>query len=269
VRPAVLRASRPAGEQGERRERDRGGVGLSVLGVDDAVAFAPEHVDRDVDGAEPVGERRVGHGRARVADQGQDVRARPGTAARRDGCLARVVEGVRPELGGGEAADVGQRVAVDHDADPVDDHRTADSRALLQGDLGGQPAAERVADHGDVGEVELFQQRDVRPRQFGDAGQARVLRGAAEAGVRGQQHPGVRALGEQVGEAGHRGDAATAVQEQERPGAVAVLEGHLDRAERAGFGAGGPERAGRGESRHGSFSVVNSVHKEPYIRFLR
>ena len=48
VRPSVQAG---AGEQGERRERDRGGVGLAVLGVDDAVAFAPEHVDRDVEGA--------------------------------------------------------------------------------------------------------------------------------------------------------------------------------------------------------------------------
>ena len=72
-----------------------------------------------------------------------------------------------------------------------------------------------------------------------DAGQAVGFRRAVEAGVGGQQHPGVGAFGEQVGEPGHRGDTTAAVQEQERPGAVEVLEVSPDRAEGVGFGAGG------------------------------
>ena len=49
----------------------------------------------------------------------------------------------------------------------------------------------------------------------------------AEAGMGGQQHPGVAALGEQIGEPGHGHRAASAVHEQERPGAVAVGDGDL------------------------------------------
>ena len=219
----------------------------------------------------PPGQRRVGHSRSGVTDQRPHVRARPAAArARRRGRPAGVVEGQRLDLGGRQAADVGYRVPLGLDADPVDDHRAADPGALLQCDLGGQPSSEGVADDGHVCEVELLQQRDVRPGKPGD-GQAPGLRRAAEARVGGQQHPGMSALGEQVGEPGHRRRAAAAMQQQERPGAVPVRDSDLDRAGRVDLeraGADRPEGAGRDLSTHRSFSLHDVLYKEPYLRFI-
>ena len=136
---------------------------------------------------------------------------------------------------------------------------------MLQGDLGGQPAPEGVADHGHVREVELSQHRDVRLRQPGDAGQPVGLWRAAEAGVGGQQHPGVGALGQQVSEAGHGHHAAATVQQQEWPGAVAVGDGDLHRTggaglERVSFGAGRPEGTGRDQSVEAAAARVRSEY---------
>jgi hypothetical protein len=62
-------------------------------------------------------------------------------------------------------------MALDLDADTVDDHRAADARAVQQRDIGGDPAAERVADDGHVGHVELVEQRHVGRREVLRGGQ--------------------------------------------------------------------------------------------------
>ncbi|AEK44294.1 hypothetical protein DV26_01540 [Amycolatopsis mediterranei] len=103
---------------------------------------------------------------------------------------------------GRETGDAGHRAALDLDPDAVDDHHAADARAARQCDL-GRPAAERVADHGDVAEAEFVEQADVGRRERACRVHARQPRGACE---------------------DCRRDTA-AVPEEESTGAVAAFDG--------------------------------------------
>lgn len=71
----------------------------------------------------------------------------------------------------------------------------------------------------------------------------------------------MRAFGEEIGEAGHRRYATSAVQEQERPRAVAILDGDRHRADLMGRDVCGPEGSGWDWTGHRSFS--NEIYQEP------
>lgn len=103
--------------------------------------------------------------------------------------------GVRP---GGTAAGAcaRHRVPRDLDADRVDQHDAADPRGAQQGDLRGDPAADRVPDHGHVLQAELLDEGVVEPGEQRDAGQSAGPGGAAEAGVNRDQHADVVCSGE-------------------------------------------------------------------------
>jgi hypothetical protein len=105
-----------AGQQGEDGHADRVGVRPALVGVDDAVALASDHVDGEVEVAQPLGERGVRHARSGVGDERGDVGAGTRVSDRRAWRLGRVMERQLRQIGRGEAADAGHRVAVDLDA---------------------------------------------------------------------------------------------------------------------------------------------------------
>ena len=82
----------------------------------------------------------------------------------------------------GEGKEVGDRVAWHLDADGVDEDDAAKARGVEQGDLSGYPAADRVADDGDVAQAALFEQRGVERGEPGDAVQGVGTGSVAEAG---------------------------------------------------------------------------------------
>jgi len=102
--------------------------------------------------------------------------------------------------------------------------------AAAQGQLGGDPAAERVADDHDIEQTELIEQRGVGRGEPGNAGQCLGARRAAEAGVGGRDDTrGLRAA-EQVGKAGDRLGSAAGQQQEGTPRA-AVVERDVDQAD--------------------------------------
>ena len=108
------------------------------------------------------------------------------------------------------------------EADGVQDHHAADPRAAQETDLGGQPAAERVADDGDVPEVEIFEQADVEPGQVTRPGDAVRARRPVEPGMSRHEHPRPQPGREQVPEAAHGRRSGPTVQQQERPRPIAL-----------------------------------------------
>src|SRR6202043_67375 len=73
----------------------------------------------------------------------------------------RVVVAQLRDLREGQGKEVGDRMAGDLDADAIDDDRAADPVGSERRHLGGDPAADRVADHADVAQVEFLEQGDV------------------------------------------------------------------------------------------------------------
>lgn len=224
------------GEQLELGQGDRGGVGASVVDVDDPVALAPEHEGGDLQGPETPDEGGVGHGGARVdGDRGPVARGdrlgRRGQGRGVDAERLRVVEGEPEDLIHGQGEEVGHRMAGHLDPDRVDQDDAADARRLQQRDLGGDPAADRVADDGDVGQRQLVQERAVEHGQAGHGGQCLGALGAAEAGVGRDQYAHAVSGGELLGEPRHRLRAGSAVQQQERLSVTESGHGHLDRVD--------------------------------------
>jgi hypothetical protein len=162
--------------------------------------------------------------------------------ARVDPEAVRLVVGAVGKLLWREREEVGDRVAGHLDADAVEDDDAGDALAAEEGDLGSDPAAQRVAGHGDVAEVELLQQGDGEAGQA--AGVAQVLgpRRAVEAGEGGDddaRRPPRRQVGREWQD---RGGAGPAVQQEERTAGADLLDSELDR--RGGAGARDGDRGG-------------------------
>ncbi|WP_438040591.1 hypothetical protein [Sorangium sp. So ce128] len=86
----------------------------------------------------------------------------------------------------------------------------------------------RAAHDGDFDELEPIEQGAVALCEASDDGQPlRVVR-PVEAGMGGNDHPGVVAFGECLGEAGRRPGTGAAVQEQERVSGAVCVEGDID-----------------------------------------
>src|SRR5205807_5649160 len=110
------------------------------------------------------------------------------------GRQGRVVEGERAELGRAQRPDVDYLLAATGvDADRVEQDQAADTPVVVaEGHLRGDPAADRAADHQDVGEVEDVEQVEVRQGQVVHAVEPVRPGRAVEAGVGRCQHEGVR-----------------------------------------------------------------------------
>jgi hypothetical protein len=79
-----------------------------------------------------------------------------------------VVEAASEDLVHGQGEEVRDRMAGDLDSDGIDQDDAADPRRLQERDLGGDLAADRVADDGNVGQVQPVQQSVVERGQAGD-----------------------------------------------------------------------------------------------------
>ncbi len=122
-------------------------------------------------------------------------------------------------------------MAVDREAHRVDQHHTADPRAVAQRDLRGDPATDRVADDRDVGEVELVEERGVDRGQALHAVHAGRARAAVETGMNRHEYAGGPGNGEQIGEPGDGLWPCSTVQQEERVPAAVVVDLDGDRAD--------------------------------------
>ena len=116
---------------------------------------------------------------------------------------------------------VAARHALDADAGRRELDEAAEARAVADQDLGGEPAAERVADQMDPVEPRLLDEVEIEHRKVRHRADPRRIVGAAEAGMLGHQQ--LVALGQRIEERQPLRHAARAVQEQHRgaaPGAV-------------------------------------------------
>jgi hypothetical protein len=120
----------------------------------------------------------------------------------------------------------------------VHDDHAGDARAGEQGDLGGDPATDGVADDGDAGQVELVEQGHVEVGECVDVGDVVGAGRAVEAGVGGHEDPGRPVFGQVGRERQDGGGAGTAVQQQERVTGTDLVDGEVDGGGRAGSGDG-------------------------------
>jgi hypothetical protein len=215
-------------------DEPRAGYGLGerlpVLRRVDAVGGAPHHQHRDVHRAELAEQRRVGHALHGVGLQrgpvARDCRLR--LLRQRgdiDAELVRLVVGHLGDLVRREREEIGGRVAVDLQPARVDQDDAADPRAGVDGHLGRDPPADRVANDGHPGQVQLVEQMGIGEREPAHAVQVLRPCRAAEPGVHRHDHPRARRR-QHLAEPGHRGRPGPAMQQQERS-PRAVL-GHVD-----------------------------------------
>src|SRR5487761_1317090 len=125
--------------------------------------------------------------------------------------------------------------------------RPTDRGGLGRGLLGGDPAADRVADHGHVAQLELVEQSHVERGETADAVQRLRPAGAAEARMGRGDHADAGCRGEPHGEPGDGIGTTAAVQQQERPAQSAVGDRDVDSAD-AGEVHGGGSGAGHAVS---------------------
>ncbi len=197
---------------------------------------------------EAVGQGGVGHGvRARIELQGRavgghDRALRLGQLAGIEAELRGVVEGQAGQLDGRQGEGVGYRVAGDGDADGVGEGDAADPRAAQGREFGGDPAADRVADNGDVPQVEHVEQLGIDLGQGRDVGQPLGAARAVETGVDGVKTLSRTLLGQEAGERGEWSPGRRLrVQQQEGVPLLPEVDGDVEGAlvERERVGAAG------------------------------
>ena len=97
--------------------------------------------------------------------------------------MARVVKRELHDLGDRHPGDVGDGMARNVQADSVDQNESGHRRGPQQGELGGDPAADRVSDHGDIGEREVVEKRRIDTGEAPNLAQVVRPLGPGEAGV--------------------------------------------------------------------------------------
>src|ERR1022692_1949125 len=224
------------GEELEPRTRDGGREGASVVGVDDLVAVTAQHLHRRLRGRKASDEAGVGHRCPGVGGQRSPVTSRDGLRRFRqrggiDPERLRIVEAELEHLIQGQGEEVRDRVAGDVYPHGVDEDYVADAPRLQEGHLSSDPAADGVADDGDVAQITLVQQGNVEPGELADGAERLGPRGAPEAGMDRADDPGWPAVGEQLSEAGDRVWPAASVQEQERPALALLTDGDVNVAD--------------------------------------
>src|SRR5439155_937373 len=128
----------------------------------------------------------------------------------------------------GEGEEVRDRMAWDLDPDRVDKDDASDPRRPTQRHLGGDPATDRIPDHGDVGQLELVEQRDIQRGQPANAVQRVGPGRAAETGMGWRDDPDLLGFGEQVGESADRERPGAAVEDHERTPPTTLRKSQID-----------------------------------------
>lgn len=98
---------------------------------------------------------------------------------------------------------------------------------MQQREFGGDPAADGVADQGDVLEVESVEQVAVERGEAADAVEAVRARRAGEPGVSRGDHLAGPVAGQEFGEGGDRVGPGAAVQQEVRAALAAPVEGEV------------------------------------------
>ena len=133
--------------------------------------------------------------------------------------LSDLVERQREEIDDG--------MAVDLDPGGVDKHKAADPWRTQQRELRSDPAADRVADHGDVLEFQPIEQRRVDAREAGHAVEDVGARRRAEPRMRRRDHP-CAAAGKKGRERCNRLRACAPMEEEICVAGAGVGDGDLD-----------------------------------------
>src|SRR5258706_15463010 len=119
-------------------------------------------------------------------------------------------------------------MAGDLDADGVDDDVAAHAGRVQDCYFGGDPAADGVADDGDVSETEFVEQGDVDGGEAGDGVELAGARGSGETRVCRGEHVRGDGIGELVGPSGDSLGAAAAMHDEDGVALASLGYGDFD-----------------------------------------
>ena len=160
----------------------------------DAILFAPNDKGRNIDAVKPMGKLRIvkprrpgkPRGGCTVLQRHVDVRrGKPANPFLGERLLVERIPGMllrRPK------EDVAIRFLDRGNAGRREQRETAQARRIANRDLGGGPAAERVADEMNIPEIERRQQIEIEEREIADAAEPGRQIPVAEARMLGRDH---------------------------------------------------------------------------------
>ena len=147
----------------------------------------------------------------------------------RDIGISLVVEDVAQQLFAIPDEEIARGHALDADAGRGDERQALGAAPIANEDLGGDPAAERMADDVDVAQLERLEEIEIEHRHVGDvADQRRIVRGA-EARMLGYQQ--LVLLGQRIEERQPLRIAVGAVQEEQRRAFAGAAQADADIAD--------------------------------------
>src|SRR5262245_61290306 len=234
-----LRVVAGALDEHEARAGNQGAVGLTVRGLDDPVARAPEHERRHRDAAEPALELGIVHVRL-PAVEGQRVPVpgandqlvvRQRVVVRRP--FRRVVPAPPLHLLRRRVEDVQdvRRLAIaDLETERVHEDETVDAMAALHRDFRGEPAPEGQPHHRDFLVGQRLEDVEIEVHEIVHGLEIPGALRVAESGMRRGDDLGAPA--EQIEKRRPRVDALHAVQEQHRPAGAPAHHLQLDASDR-------------------------------------